>query len=105
MESITVPTNLILGILRLALAALCGAAIGFDREVKQKPAGLRTHALVALGSALASLTSLYLSPLAGEPDTGAVSRVIQGLVAGIGFVGGGVILRLEDSKEVRGLTT
>lgn len=91
-------------LLRLSLATVCGLVLGFDRELRRKPAGLRTHALVALGSALATVTGLELA----EPDTrgfAEASRVIQGIVAGIGFIGGGSILRRGDSHEVHGLTT
>ncbi len=103
MEIITVPTTMNAVVLRLGLAVLFGAVIGFNRELHRKRAGLQTHSLVALGAALMSLTSLQLVSSIG--DTSAVSRVIQGLVAGVGFIGGGVILHRDDSKGVYGLTT
>ena len=91
-------------VLRLVAATVVGGAIGLNRELTKKPAGLRTHALVALGSALVTVTALQL----GGPNDGihvdATSRVIQGLVAGIGFLGGGVILHTEG-RDVKGLTT
>ena len=89
---------------RLALAALLGGILGLNREMALKPAGMRTHALVSLGAALATVTGLALAQPPGE-DSAAPSRIIQGLVAGIGFVGSGVILRRTDNHTVEGLTT
>jgi putative Mg2+ transporter-C (MgtC) family protein len=89
--------------LRLVLAVVFSAAVGLDRELQKKPAGLRTHALVGLGSALLTLTGLMLAQPEGNSD--AVSRVLQGVVAGIGFLGGGVILHRDDTNDVYGLTT
>ena len=88
--------------IRLAAAAAVGGAIGLNRELTRKPAGLRTHALVALGSALVVVTGLQLGGEASRGD--AASRVIQGVIAGIGFLGGGVILHAEG-RTVKGLTT
>ena len=105
MDSITLPPSFLVALARLALATLLGAAIGANRELQQKPAGLRTHALVALGAALASLTGLYLTISPGSGDVAAVGRVLQGVVAGVGFIGAGVILRRDDPKGVHGLTT
>ena len=90
-------------VMRLALSAVLGAVIGFNREWHNKPAGLRTHALVALGACLFTMTGLVHVGAQGIGDP--VSRVIQGIVAGIGFVGGGVIVRGQTSKDVQGLTT
>lgn len=84
--------------LRLAAAALIGAAIGLDRELRHKSAGVRTIGLVSLGAALATLVVTTTST-----DVAAASRVIQGALAGIGFLGAGVIVRHEGSVE--GLTT
>ena len=84
---------------RLGAAVLSGAIIGFDREIRDKPAGLRTLTLVSLGSAVFVLTAL---------DSGAVdasSRVIQGIVTGVGFLGAGTIIRGATEQSVRGLTT
>lgn len=89
---------------RLVLAAVLGAVIGIDRELLQKPAGLRTHSLVSLGAALLALVSTLLTLPAGA-DLGSPSHIIQGIVAGVGFIGGGVILRLEKQERVEGLTT
>jgi putative Mg2+ transporter-C (MgtC) family protein len=85
---------------RLVLAALLGGMIGYEREQKGKAAGLRTHMLVALGSAL---FVLVVQQSGGGADS--VSRVIQGLVAGIGFLGAGAILNNRSDPHIRGLTT
>jgi len=85
-------------VLRLLLAAGLGAAIGVEREFRQKPAGLRTNILIALGSALFTILSLEMTR--GVPDT---SRVAGQIVTGIGFLGGGAIMRNRDT--VHGMTT
>jgi len=87
--------------LRLSAAVGAGALIGLDRELRRKPAGLRTLALVSLGSALFVLETI--DPLAAHPD--ATSRVVQGVVTGVGFLGAGSIIRGHDEESVRGLTT
>lgn len=87
---------------RLGAAVLFGGVIGLNRDIHGKPAGLRTHAIVALGAAMVTLTSLLL--VAGA-DVGAVTRTIQGIVTGVGFIGAGVILHRSDSMGVQGLTT
>jgi putative Mg2+ transporter-C (MgtC) family protein len=86
--------------IRLATAVLVGAAIGLQREVTHHSAGLRTHILVALGSSL-----LVISAGESGMSPGDVSRIIQGIVTGIGFLGGGAILKLTTEREIRGLTT
>lgn len=91
-------------VVRLLAATGIGGAIGLNRELTRKPAGLRTHALVALGSALATVSALQLGGTTGASHGDAASRVIQGIVAGIGFIGGGVILHTEG-RNVMGLTT
>jgi putative Mg2+ transporter-C (MgtC) family protein len=103
MDSIGVPDDPLTLAARLALATLLGAAVGLNREISLKPAGLRTHALVALGAALLADVGLQLGRGAG--DGAAASRIIQGMIAGIGFIGGGVILHRADLRMVRGLTT
>jgi putative Mg2+ transporter-C (MgtC) family protein len=87
--------------LRLGSAVAIGGLVGFDRGLRQKPAGLRTHALVALGASLMTFTGLELAP--SQPD--ASTRVLQGIIAGVGFLGGGVILRDAQDQRVKGLTT
>ena len=83
--------------LRLGAATLAGAALGFNRDLHDKPTGVRTLGLVALGSASVVV--------AASGDANAMSRVIQGLVTGIGFLGAGVIIRTDQSRQVHGLTT
>ncbi len=84
--------------LRLLLAAALGAAIGVEREYRQKPAGLRTNILIALGSALFTMMSIEIGRASGTPD-----RIAAQLVSGIGFLGAGAILR--SGKTVHGMTT
>jgi putative Mg2+ transporter-C (MgtC) family protein len=103
MDPVTVPANTVVLAGRLALATLLGSAVGLNREISLKPAGLRTHALVALGAALLAHIGLQLGQPSG--DGASAARIIQGLVAGIGFIGGGVILHRADVRMVRGLTT
>src|SRR3954465_5658706 len=91
--------------LRLFVATVIGTALGLNREIHGKPAGMRTHALVSLGAALITIISLELTTRDGQIDGGAVLRTIQGLMAGIGFLGGGVILRDDSHQSVHGLTT
>ena len=88
--------------LRLAAAVAAGALIGLNRELRGKPAGLRTLALVALGSAVFVLETL--DPTRGAYTDG-TARVIQGIVTGVGFLGAGSIMRGTDEESVRGLTT
>lgn len=85
---------------RLIIAILLGAVVGAQRERQGKPAGLRTHMLVSLGAAV-----FVIAPLEFGMDSDGVSRVIQGLVTGIGFLGAGAILKLQERREVEGLTT
>jgi putative Mg2+ transporter-C (MgtC) family protein len=89
---------------RLALAALLGGILGLNREMALKPAGMRTHALVSLGAALATITGLALA-LTPNDDASATGRIVQGIVAGVGFIGSGVILHRRDNNTVEGLTT
>lgn len=86
--------------LRLIVAALLGGVLGFERETHGKSAGLRTHMLVALGAALFVITPQQ----AGVSDAD-LTRVLQGLITGIGFLGAGTIVKSEREQDVRGLTT
>ena len=86
--------------LRLVLAIFLGGLLGYEREVKGKAAGVRTHMLVCLGASV----FVMLLELDGA-DHDAMSRVIQGVVAGIGFLCAGAILKGEDIADVKGLTT
>ena len=83
---------------RLLLAAGLGAAVGLEREYRQKPAGLRTNILIALGSALFTILSISMGRESGTAD-----RLAAQIVTGIGFLGGGAILRNRDT--VHGMTT
>jgi putative Mg2+ transporter-C (MgtC) family protein len=89
-------------LLRLTAATVIGGAIGLDRETRGKPTGVRTMGIVALGSALVVTASQYAG---GVPDMNAGSRVLQGVITGIGFLGAGVILRNPSGGKVHGLTT
>ena len=89
-------------VVRLATAVLVGSVIGVDREIYQKPAGLRTHALVSLGAATIMVVTTRMMAI---PDPSAASRAIQGIITGIGFLGAGVILHPSGESSVRGLTT
>jgi putative Mg2+ transporter-C (MgtC) family protein len=94
------------GLLRLAVAAIIGGAIGFERETLDKSAGLRTHMLVSLGAALFMVASILLvhefenGPAVSRVDP---TRIASTIVTGVGFLGGGIIFRNEGG--VRGLTT
>jgi putative Mg2+ transporter-C (MgtC) family protein len=92
-------------LLRLGAAAAIGGALGLNRDLQDKPAGLRTHAMVALGAALATYLSIEVTKSGQVADMGAVTRVIQGVLTGIGFIGAGVIFRDNVGKKVTGLTT
>jgi putative Mg2+ transporter-C (MgtC) family protein len=85
---------------RLLIAAVLGGLLGFEREEKSKPAGLRTHMLVALGSAVFVVIAQQYGMSSAD-----LSRVIQGIVTGIGFIGAGAILKLSEQGQVHGLTT
>lgn len=89
--------------LRLGLSVILGGLIGLERQMHRRPAGLRTHILVSLGSCLMMLTSLYLF---GIYNTGArldISRMAAGVITGIGFLGAGAIMK--ENEGVKGLTT
>ena len=94
-------------VLRLGASVLTGAAIGINRDLANKPIGMRTLALVALGAAVVSLAGTHIEGIAANPD--ALSRVVQGIIqgvmAGISFIGAGVILRDPRARTVDGLTT
>lgn len=90
---------------RLIVSVIIGCVLGLNRELHGKPAGVRTHALVALGAALITVTGVQLSWLGGKADYSSVSRFIQGIITGIGFLGAGVILRNDLQHSVHGLTT
>ena len=88
--------------IRLMLATLCGSLIGWERVVRRHSAGIRTFALVSLGSAVATVLNLYLAMLPGMDAD--VSRIPAGVVSGIGFLGAGTII-LTGRNQIKGLTT
>jgi len=90
--------------LRLGAALLVGAIIGLNRELHGKPAGLRTHALVSLGAAVATLVVLKSPTGFLTVDQNAIGRVVQGILTGVGFLGAGVILH-DPNGHISGLTT
>jgi len=87
-------------VLRMLLAALLGGLVGFQRERVGKAAGLRTHMLVSLGSAF-----FVMIPYQAGMPIADLSRVIQGVVTGVGFLGAGTILKREKDEQIEGLTT
>lgn len=87
-------------VLRMLVALLLGAAIGWERERRDADAGLRTHMLMSLGAAL-----FVLVPAEAGMQSDALSRVVQGLVSGIGFLGAGAVLKSSDEGRIHGLTT
>ncbi|MBU3614976.1 MgtC/SapB family protein [Polynucleobacter sp. Latsch14-2] len=87
--------------IRLALALLVGSVLGLNRWLHHKSAGIRTHSLVAIGSA----TAVMLISDFVKDDAQSVSRVLQGLITGLGFLGAGVIIRERSSQRIHGLTT
>ena len=87
-------------VLRMTMAIVLGGIIGYERETRGMAAGLRTHMLVALGAAM-----LVMVPAQAGMDVADMSRVLQGVIAGIGFLGAGAIIKLRNEHEIRGLTT
>lgn len=86
-------------LLSLAVALVCGAALGFERELHHKTAGLRTNMLICIGAALFIIIARI-----GHPDFDQiVARVIAGIVTGVGFIGAGAVI--QDRKGVHGITT
>jgi putative Mg2+ transporter-C (MgtC) family protein len=92
--------RLVIVLVRVIAAVLLGAIVGIERERAGKPAGLRTHMLVSLGTAVLVLACSLIGM-----GLDAQSRVIQGIVTGIGFVGAGTILKVSEQREIHGLTT
>jgi putative Mg2+ transporter-C (MgtC) family protein len=93
-------------LLRLLSATILGAVLGLNRNLRGKAAGLRTHSLVSLGAALTVLTADLVVGTAPGADHAAVTRAIQGIIAGVGFLGAGAILKSRIHHHgIRGLTT
>lgn len=99
-RSVPQPELVLRVVLRLVAALIIGTVIGLQREMIHKPAGLRTHLLVALGTTL-----LVVAAVNANMKSADISRVIQGLITGVGFLGGGTILKLTREHEIQGLTT
>lgn len=89
-------------LLRLLFAFFCGGAIGMERSYKNRPAGIRTHVLICIGGAMASMTGLYLYLNAGLSTD--ISRIGASVVSGLGFIGAGTIIKTKDNT-IKGLTT
>jgi putative Mg2+ transporter-C (MgtC) family protein len=87
-------------VIRLLAATLLGGLIGIQRESTRKPAGLRTHVLVSVATA-----AFVIAGTGSGMSSDGVSRVIQGIITGIGFIGAGAILKLSHEHEIKGLTT
>ena len=94
------PAQLTRIVVPLLLAALLGGALGYERERSGKSAGIRTHMLVAIGAALFVLVPQQAGMVVGD-----LSRVIQGIVTGVGFLGAGAIIKHASEQSVQGLTT
>jgi putative Mg2+ transporter-C (MgtC) family protein len=94
------PRHLVRALVRCLFAILLGGVVGLERAREGKAAGIRTHMLVALGSAVFTMV-----PQEFQDNGAALGRVIQGIAAGIGFLGGGTIIKLGDEQQIRGLTT
>lgn len=85
---------------RLLVAVVLGGLLGYERESRGNSAGFRTHMLVALGAAL-----FVLVPLEAGITPADLSRVLQGVITGVGFLGAGAIIKLSQEQEIKGLTT
>lgn len=85
---------------RLVVAAVLGGVLGYERELKARSAGMRTHMLVAVGAAL-----FVVGPLQSGMPMPDMSRILQGVVQGVGFLGAGAIIVRSSQREVQGLTT
>jgi putative Mg2+ transporter-C (MgtC) family protein len=94
------PEDITRVVVRMLVAIVLGGLLGYERESIGASAGLRTHMLVSLGSAL-----FVLIPLQAGMEIQDVSRVLQGITAGIGFLGAGAILKQTSKNDIKGLTT
>lgn len=97
-------------VIRLVAASVLGALVGLERQLHGRWAGLRTHIMVSLGSAVFVVAAVELAGRIVTTETtsvsaDSVSRVIQGIAAGAGFLGAGTILKIADQMEIKGLTT
>jgi len=105
--TLLIPVSELTLLLRLGLALFAGGLVGLERQLDHKPAGLRTHMLVSLGAALFVLISIQTGMAQAEPSI--VSRIMQGVIAGIGFLGAGEIFSVATVKpsdpRIQGLTS
>ncbi|MGA8156891.1 MAG: MgtC/SapB family protein [Rhodoplanes sp.] len=101
----TLGTNELL--LRLGAATFAGLIVGLNRDLRNRPIGMRTLSLVALGSAIVVVSTIQIPGIAENSNAASrvVQGIIQGLMAGIGFIGAGVILRDSNAQRVKGLTS
>jgi putative Mg2+ transporter-C (MgtC) family protein len=101
----TLGTNELL--LRLGAATLAGLIVGLNRDLRNRPIGMRTLSLVALGSAVVVVSTIQFPGIAENSNAASrvIQGIIQGLMAGIGFIGAGVILRDSNAQRVKGLTS
>jgi len=90
---------------RLSVAVLIGCVVGLDRNMHGKPTGVKTLGLVALGASLVTMASTDFAVAQVGHYADAVSRTIQGVITGIGFLGAGVIVHDQSTERVKGLTT
>ena len=90
---------------RMSTAVLFGCVIGLDRNLHGKPTGMKTLALVALGASLTTMAGINFATVSASIDPSALSRTVQGIITGIGFLGAGVIVHDSSTERVRGLTT
>jgi putative Mg2+ transporter-C (MgtC) family protein len=92
---------------RLVAASIVGAIVGINRDLTNKPIGMRTLALVSLGAATVAAATLRFDGIPGNPEASArvLQGVIEGVMTGVGFIGAGVILRDHSKQTVHGLTT
>lgn len=93
-------TRLAIVVIRVIAAVVLGGFLGIERERTGKPAGFRTHILVCLGTAVVVLACTEV-----KMSLDGLSRVVQGIVTGIGFIGAGSILKLSEQQKIKGLTT
>jgi putative Mg2+ transporter-C (MgtC) family protein len=93
--------------MRLGAAASCGMLIGINRDLQNKPIGMRTLGLVGLGTAAVAISGIQVPGMAENPDAASrvVQGIIQGVMTGISFIGAGVILRNQAARTVDGITT
>jgi len=105
--NLLMPVSEFMLLLRLGLAILAGGLVGLERQLDHKPAGLRTHMLVSLGASLFILISIQSGMAQAEPSV--VSRIMQGMIAGIGFLGAGEIFSVAtvqpSDPRIQGLTS